>query len=149
MTDVVSPETRSRMMSGIRGKNTRPELAIRKFLFASGFRFRLHRKDLPGKPDVTLPRHRVAILVHGCFWHGHEGCKSFRIPASNTDFWKDKISGNKIRDRKAVDALLANGWRVAVIWECAIRNPASWASLCKDLPSWIRTGQETFREYES
>lgn len=99
MSDVVSPEVRSRMMAGIKGKNTRPELQIRRLLFAAGYRFRLHRRDLPGTPDIVMPGKRIAIFVHGCFWHGHQGCKLAKIPSTRTDFWTTKIQANSLRDR--------------------------------------------------
>ncbi|RYD67576.1 MAG: DNA mismatch endonuclease Vsr [Verrucomicrobiaceae bacterium] len=105
MPEKISPETRSRMMSGIRGKNTRPEITVRSFLHRNGFRFRLHGRDLPGKPDVVLPRWKVAVFVHGCFWHGHIGCRYFKLPKTRAEFWKTKIDGNKQRDAVAVDRL--------------------------------------------
>lgn len=122
MADIVDPETRSRMMSGIRGKNTRPELALRRALHARGFRYRLHDKRLPGKPDLILPRFRAAIFVHGCFWHRHEGCKYATTPATRPEFWQAKFRENMERDQRNIDALLALGWRVAVVWECEIRE---------------------------
>lgn len=121
MTDVVDPATRSRMMSGIRGKNTKPELLVRSLLHQLGFRFRLHRKDLPGKPDIVLPRYKAVLFVHGCFWHGHS-CRFFRWPASRPEFWKTKIGRNQFTDAAALNALLQMGWRVAVVWECAMRG---------------------------
>jgi DNA mismatch endonuclease (patch repair protein) len=108
------------MMSGIRGKNTRPELLIRKALHARGFRYRLHY-DLPGKPDICLPKHRAVIFVHGCFWHGH-GCHLFKWPATRPEFWRAKIGRNCEVDRAAEARLADLGWRVAVIWECAIKG---------------------------
>jgi DNA mismatch endonuclease (patch repair protein) len=122
MVDIVSPEKRSRMMSGIRGKNTKPEIITRKILHGAGYRFRLHRKDLPGKPDIVLPRYKVAIFVNGCFWHGHENCHLFRLPKSNTEFWEEKIGGNIRRDRVKQAGIIGAGWRVLVIWECALRG---------------------------
>ncbi|MDP1912005.1 very short patch repair endonuclease [Brevundimonas sp.] len=120
MADVVDPATRSRMMSGIRGKNTKPELLIRKALHARGFRYRLHC-DLPGKPDICLPKHRAVIFVHGCFWHGH-GCHLFKWPKTRPEFWRAKIGRNCEVDRAADSRLLDSGWRVAVIWECALKG---------------------------
>lgn len=138
MSDVVAPAVRSRMMSGIRGKNTRPELLVRKLLFAAGYRFRLHRKDLPGAPDVVLPGRKVAIFVHGCFWHMHAHCKYAKLPASRPDFWKAKLAGNVERDQKAIDALTSNGWRVLTVWECSTRNVESLPMLRESLVEWIQ-----------
>ena len=121
MPDIVSPETRSRMMAGIQGKNTRPELLIRKGLHRAGFRFRLHDRRLPGRPDLVLPRYRAVILVEGCFWHGHD-CHLFKWPQSRPEFWKKKIEGNRARDRKNHIALLEEGWRVARIRECSLKG---------------------------
>lgn len=112
---------RSRMMSGIRGKNTKPELAIRSALHREGFRFRLHRKDLPGRPDLVFPRHHAVLFVHGCFWHGHD-CHLFRWPATRQEFWRGKIEGNIARDKKQRAALLDTGWRIATVWECAMKG---------------------------
>lgn len=137
MTDIVDPATRSRMMSGIRGLNTKPEIIVRKALFATGFRFRLHRKDLPGCPDIVLPRLRVAIFVHGCFWHVHQGCRHARIPTSRREFWEAKLAANVARDVRAVDALLLEGWRVLVVWECATRSVESRKTLPERLRCWI------------
>lgn len=122
MTDTVTPETRSRMMSGIRAKNTRPERLVRSALFAAGYRFRIHRKDLPGSPDIVLPGKKVAIFVHGCFWHRHKGCNMAKLPSSNLDFWRNKLDANVERDRKAIEALNLLGWRVMTVWECATRD---------------------------
>lgn len=121
LADVVSPATRSRMMSGIRGKDTKPELAIRRGLHALGFRYRLHARDLPGKPDIVLPRWRAVIFVHGCFWHGHD-CHLFKWPKTRTEFWRQKITTNRQNDEKAVAALHAQGWRVLIVWECALKG---------------------------
>lgn len=120
MTDIVSKATRSRMMSGIKGKDTRPELLIRSQLHCRGYRFRLHRADLPGKPDITLPSKRAVIFVNGCFWHGH-ACKYFKWPQTRRAFWRKKINGNKQRDSRSVDELNSCNWRVLTIWECALK----------------------------
>ena len=109
MADVVDPETRSRMMSSIRGKDTEPEMAVRRALFAAGFRFRLHRRDLPGAPDVALPGPRVAVFVHGCFWHRHMACSLAKLPAANAEFWRAKLDDNVKRDKRAVAALRTAG----------------------------------------
>lgn len=112
-------------MSGIRGKNTRPEIIVRQALHKAGFRFRLHRKDLPGKPDLVLPKYEAAIFVHGCFWHGHD-CRYFKIPKTRTDFWMAKIASNSSRDQRDIEALHKLGWRVMVVWECDIRDKKDW-----------------------
>lgn len=124
MAEKISPETRSRMMAGIRGRDTKPELLIRRYLHAQGLRFRLSARDLPGRPDIVLPRWRVAIFAHGCFWHGHQGCPFFRLPKTRSEFWLTKIGRNAERDRAAVEQLSVAGWRVAVVWECALRKEA-------------------------
>jgi DNA mismatch endonuclease (patch repair protein) len=115
MVDIVDAATRSRMMSGIRGRNTKPELLIRSLLHRRGFRFR------PGRPDIVLPRYRAVIFVHGCFWHGHD-CPLFKWPQTRPDFWREKIGRNRANDEKSRAALLAAGWRVGVVWECALRG---------------------------
>lgn len=140
MTDVVARATRSRMMSGIRGKDTDPEIVIRKALFAAGYRFRLHRRDLPGVPDVVLPGRRIAIFVHGCFWHMHAGCKNAKLPATRPNFWRAKLEGNAERDRRAIEALQSSGWRVLTCWECATRDAAIVAAMPDVLTEWIEVG---------
>jgi DNA mismatch endonuclease, patch repair protein len=122
LPDIVDPQTRSRMMSGIRGKDTKPELVVRKALHALGFRYRLHPKEAPGKPDFVLSRYRAAVFVHGCFWHGHN-CSLFRLPSTRTEFWKAKIDGNRTRDAVVLDRLQEQGYRTLVIWECSFRGP--------------------------
>lgn len=121
MADIVSPKKRSQMMSAIRSRDTKPELLIRKELHARGYRYRLHDKRLPGKPDLVLPKYKAIILVHGCFWHGHN-CHLFRWPSSRIDFWKKKIGGNVARNRKDVAELLGQGWRILTVWECALKG---------------------------
>lgn len=121
MTDVVDSKTRSRMMAGIKGKNTRPEILVRSALHRRGFRFKLHDKTLPGKPDLVLPKYKAVINIHGCFWHGHD-CKFFKVPSTRTDFWLTKINGNRSRDGLQKEALLEQGWRVLTVWECALRG---------------------------
>ena len=121
MADVLSAEQRSYCMSRIRGKNTKPEHVIRRGLFALGFRYRLHRRDLPGCPDITLAKHRAVIFVHGCLWHGHE-CSLFKWPATNADFWRRKIMGNRANDQEVLAELKEQGWRVLTVWECALRG---------------------------
>lgn len=121
MVDIVDASTRSRMMAGIRGRNTKPEILIRSLLHRQGFRFRLHVSDLPGKPDIVLRRFRAIIFVHGCFWHGHD-CRFFKWPRTRPAFWRKKIKDNHANDLKARKALRAAGWRVGVVWECALRD---------------------------
>ncbi|RWQ70610.1 MAG: DNA mismatch endonuclease Vsr [Mesorhizobium sp.] len=116
---------RSALMSRIRSKDTKPEVTVRRLLHARGLRFRLHRRDLPGKPDILLPRHHLAIFVHGCFWHQHEGCRLASKPKSRTEYWTPKLAGNVRRDQEAHTALRALGWRVEVIWECDARDAQS------------------------
>ncbi len=146
--DTVTPSTRSRMMASIHGKDTRPELLIRKALFARGFRFRVNCKDLPGRPDLKLTKHGAVILVHGCFWHGHN-CRYFRLPSSNVGFWEDKIRKNRERDLRDVQALRVAGWRVCIVWECATRlvSPGTAVSgLASRISRWIE-GRSTFVEF--
>ncbi len=121
MVDTLSPQARSERMSRIRGTNTVPELAVRRIAHALGYRFRLYRKDLPGKPDLVFPRLRKVVFVHGCFWHGHD-CGKGRLPKSNVAFWKDKIVKNRARDAKAVAALKEAGWSVLVLWQCQTKD---------------------------
>jgi DNA mismatch endonuclease, patch repair protein len=121
MADVHSPQQRSYNMSQIRSGNTKPELLVRKFLHASGFRYSLHKKTLPGKPDIVLPKYKAVIFIHGCFWHGHTHCKYFSIPKTRTKWWTDKITTNKANDTKAMSALKKEGWKVLVIWECKLK----------------------------
>lgn len=121
MVDVVSVSKRSEMMSGIRGKNTRSELLIRTGLHKLGFRYQLHRKDLPGKPDLVFPKHRAVIFVNGCFWHAHY-CHLFKWPSSRSEFWQEKIGSNVIRDKKNIVTLIDQGWKVLVIWECSLKG---------------------------
>lgn len=149
MVDVVTPEKRSQMMAGIRGQDTKPEIAIRKLLFARGYRFRVRRKDLPGKPDIVLPKHNSVIFVHGCFWHGHAQCNLFRMPKSKQEFWNKKIAGNIVRDEIAIAKLLEEGWRVCTVWECALkgRNRLGEDKVINSLKEWIEDGgkQKTIR----
>lgn len=135
--DIVDHITRSRMMAGIRGKHTKPELVVRKALFAAGYRYRLHRRGLAGSPDIVLVSRRVVVFVHGCFWHQHAQCKFATIPASRSEFWTVKLAGNVARDRRAIEALKADGWRVLIVWECATRDASITNSLGMLLSSWI------------
>jgi DNA mismatch endonuclease (patch repair protein) len=121
MADVHDRATRSYNMSRIRGKNTKPELLVRKFLFSQGYRYRLHVRDLPGKPDIVLPKYRTVIFIHGCFWHGHNGCKYFVIPKTRTSWWIDKINYNATKDIDNQQKLRESGWNVITIWECELK----------------------------
>lgn len=138
MTDVVTPEVRSRMMRGIRGRDTRPELKLRSALFRRGYRYRLHQPGLPGTPDIVFPSRKAVIFVHGCFWHRHENCRYSTTPASNTEFWMSKFSANVTRDRAAAERLELSGWQVLIIWECELR-PASFEATVSDVSAWLRT----------
>ena len=121
MVDIVTAEVRSRMMSRIRGSNTKPELLLRKGLHALGFRFRLHDRSLPGKPDIVLPRYKAVIFAHGCFWHGHD-CHLFKLPSTRAEFWQEKIARNRAVDERTDAALSEAGWRQAIVWECALKG---------------------------
>jgi DNA mismatch endonuclease, patch repair protein len=121
-SDVFSPEKRSRIMSNIKSKNTTPEMIVRSLLHKLGFRFRVHKKELPGNPDIVLPKYRTAIFVHGCFWHQHEACKRAKMPKHNRDYWENKLAKNKERDLKARDDLQRMGWNVIELWECEIKR---------------------------
>lgn len=123
--DIVTPEKRSSMMAGIRGRNTRPELAVRRTAHQLGLRFRLHRRDLPGSPDLVFPRRRTALFVHGCYWHRHCGCKYAYTPKSNVKFWLDKLQSNVARDVQTKQQLENDGWNVVVVWECETKDAAT------------------------
>jgi DNA mismatch endonuclease (patch repair protein) len=140
MVDVVAPNVRSRMMSGIRATDTKPERLLRKGLHARGLRFRLHDKRLPGRPDLVLPKWRAALFAHGCFWHGHS-CPLFKWPKSRPMFWREKIEGNRTRDAAAVAALRQRGWRVGVVWECALKGPGRLplAYVLEKCEDWLRS----------
>ena len=140
MADVHSKEIRSFNMSRIRSTNTKPEMRIRKFLFFSGFRYRLHVKTLPGKPDVVLPKYKAVIFVHGCFWHGHEGCRYFVIPKTRSEWWLEKINRNKTNDLRAENALRDMGWKVIHIWECEIKTQKLFLHRAEELLKEIATG---------
>lgn len=136
--DKITKKTRSQVMAAIRSKNTKPEVLLRKALFASGFRFRIHVKTLPSAPDVVLPKYKSIILVHGCFWHGHF-CKISRIPKSNIKFWENKIYGNQARDLKAKTALKKLGWRVLIVWECSL-NKKNFPKTFNKILKWLEVG---------
>lgn len=122
MADVHSKETRSFNMSRIKGKNTGPEMLVRKFLFSRGFRFRLHDKKMPGKPDIVLPKYRTVVLINGCFWHGHENCRYFILPKTNSGWWLDKINRTVLIDATSIEKLKKDGWNVIIIWECDLKK---------------------------
>lgn len=142
MADIVSPEQRSRMMAGIRGKDTKPEIIVRRLLHQLGYRFRLHRKDLPGRPDVVLPKWKTVVFVNGCYWHGHAGCELYRPPKTRTEFWDSKIDGNRRRDEHNYQLLREAGWNVVLVWECAVskgrRLPGD--QIVSELSQAIRSG---------
>lgn len=146
VADIVTPDVRSRMMAGIGGKNTKPELLIRKALHARGLRFRLHRKDLPGKPDLVFSKYRAVLFVNGCFWHGHD-CHLFKWPSTRPEFWKQKIASNQARDKRNLDKLRKEDWRIGVIWECAVkgrkRQPVG--QIIDDCKTWLLS-QRHFHE---
>ncbi|MGO0789173.1 very short patch repair endonuclease [Herbaspirillum seropedicae] len=121
--DVLTPEQRKKTMRAVKSANTLPELIVRKMLFHAGFRFRLHRKDLPGKPDIVLPRYRTVVFVHGCFWHQHPGCKNAARPSSRQEYWQNKLDKNVSRDASHISDLEADRWKVVVVWECETKNP--------------------------
>ncbi|WP_321840357.1 very short patch repair endonuclease [Paraburkholderia bannensis] len=146
MVDVVDSATRSRMMSGIRARNTKPEVLIRSLLHRRGFRFRLDVRELPGRPDIVLPRYRAIVLVHGCFWHGHH-CALFKWPSTRPEFWRAKIGRNRTNDARTLAALTAQGWRVAVIWECALRGATQDPeAVVERLAAWLRDDTQSWFE---
>jgi len=124
MTDVHSKEIRSYNMSRIKSKDTKPEMLVRKFLHKNGFRYRLHVKNMPGKPDIVLPKYKTVIFIHGCFWHGHEGCKYYVVPKTRTEWWLSKIETNIRHDENATTLLKQNGWKVLAVWECEVKKNA-------------------------
>ncbi|WP_299735542.1 DNA mismatch endonuclease Vsr [uncultured Endozoicomonas sp.] len=144
MTDIVSKEKRSSMMAGIRGRDTKPELLIRKAIFARGFRFKLQDKSLPGKPDLVFPKYKAVIQVNGCFWHGHD-CPIFRLPKTRRDFWQEKITGNQLRDKRNIELLKGAGWRILTVWECALKgqNKLPLGVTVDLIENWLLAGDET------
>lgn len=141
MVDIVNSQTRSRMMSGIQGKNTKPEVLIRKALFSRGYRYRLHGQKLPGKPDLVFPKFKAVIFVNGCFWHLH-GCHLFKWPASRPEFWKIKLEGNRDRDCRNLQLLHDQSWRTLVIWECAIKGKyrQEFGGVIDHADEWLKGG---------
>lgn len=122
MVDRISPEARSANMRQVRGRDTKPEIRVRRLLHRAGYRFRLHRRDLPGRPDIYLPKYLLAVFVHGCFWHGHEGCKRSKLPDTRRDFWEAKIAANRKRDARVVEELEQRGIAAVTLWECALKD---------------------------
>ena len=140
--DLVDKQTRSRMMSNIKDKNTKPEITIRSLIHNLGFRFRLHDKYLPGKPDIVLKKYKVVIFIHGCYWHRHENCKLASTPKQNAEFWQNKFEDNVRRDGEVYFQLKTLGWRTAVIWECSIRDKQNLPDSIDLLASWIKSDSE-------
>ncbi len=143
MPDIVAPHVRSRMMAGIRGRDTKPELLLRTGLHKAGFRYRLHAKGLPGKPDLVFPKYRAVIFANGCFWHGHD-CALFKWPSTRQDFWRAKITGNVKRDESVKERILAAGWRVLTVWECAMKGPGRLApgEVITRSATWLRSDRQ-------
>ena len=137
MPEKRSALSRSEVMARIGSKDTRPEMIVRQGLHARGIRFRLHRKDLPGRPDLVLPKFQSAIFIHGCFWHSHEDCRNFRIPKTRAEFWTEKLSMNKLRDQRNIETLRGGGWRILIVWECETRR-ISVAPLMDQVVGWLQ-----------
>jgi len=147
MADIISPAARSAVMSKIRGGNTAPEMTVRRLLFSRGLRYQLHRKDLPGKPDLVFPRFKAVIFVHGCFWHAHgNGCHLSKRPSSNTTFWDVKLNRNLERDREVRTQTLAAGWRICTVWECSIRGrrQEKLEELADTIQAWLHSEEKEF-----
>ena len=145
MADIVTPEVRSRMMRGIKGKNTKPEIQLRKQLFKAEFRYRLHRRDLPRRPDIVLPKWKTVIFVHGFFWHRHSGCSLAATPKTRAEFWQQKFDGNVGRDARNCDELLAGGWRVMIVWECMPREQPD--QVISEISDWLKNSNARFVEF--
>lgn len=143
MADIKDLEARSRNMAAIRGKDTRPELRLRRALHVRGFRYRLHPAGVPGRPDLLLPKYRAAVFVHGCFWHRHPGCRYTTMPATRPEFWQSKFGRNTARDARAMAALIEEGWRVAIVWECALRGQRVEESVMQ-VADWLVGSHERF-----
>lgn len=135
--DILSRENRSSLMGRIRGKDTKPEQILRRALWSSGFRYSLHRKGLPGRPDLVFPKWNAVVFVHGCFWHAHEECADFRLPKSNVDFWREKLEANRARDERSSLMLFESGWAVAIVWECAVESDL--IGTIDILSKWLRS----------
>lgn len=139
---LLSPAVRSRMMASIKGRDTRPEMAVRRAMHAAGLRFRLHRRDLPGTPDLVFPKHSTVVFVHGCFWHRHSRCRFATLPASNRLWWKEKLAKNRVRDGRKQRALRREGWTVIVVWECELRDPRTLPRLARSVRLGLGTGRK-------
>lgn len=142
MTDIYSQGKRSDIMSKISGKETKPEILVRKYLFSKGFRFRKNVANLPGHPDIVLAKYKAAIFINGCFWHGHSGCKKSKLTTTRTVFWQKKIGRTIERDKEKISELSILGWRIAVVWECGIKNRTLIESAIKELDKWIKSNEE-------
>ena len=147
MADIYSPSKRSDIMAKISGKETKPEVIVRKFLFANGFRYRKNDKKLPGKPDIVLPKYKTVVFVHGCFWHNHEGCRYAKLPTTRKELWENKIGNNKIRDAKNKQELEARGWRVLMVWQCEISNAQKREERLSDLVKEIKLKQPSNHDH--
>ena len=147
MSDRLSKEERSELMSHIRSQNTKPEVALRRALWRRGFRYRLNVKNLPGSPDIVLPKHRTVVFMHGCFWHGHKGCKIYHLPQTNTSFWQAKITRNQERDQEVWRQLEAKGWSVVIVWECEL-GKARFEDTVKRVEEEIIANGETYRRLQ-
>jgi DNA mismatch endonuclease (patch repair protein) len=137
--DKLTKEKRSWNMSRVKSKNTKPELLIRSYLHKMGYRFRLHVKQLPGSPDIVFPKYRAVIFVHGCFWHGHNSCGGGKLPKTRPEFWREKVSENVTRDQMAYTQLNLLGWRIAIVWECALKNKGVTNDTVNRIHKWIRS----------
>jgi DNA mismatch endonuclease (patch repair protein) len=142
VVDIVDKQTRSRMMAGIRGKNTKPELILRRELHKDGFRYRIHDLELPGKPDLVFPMYKALIFIHGCFWHRHPDCWWNKAPSSNTEFWESKLGQNVERDARNLEELRSRGWRIAIVWECSFRL-FEVAYVAAKVQDWLRSEEPT------
>ena len=137
--DTLTPDERRRNIRAIKSRNTKPELIVRRWLYEAGYRYRLNRKDLPGKPDISMKGRRIAIFINGCFWHQHSGCRYAVIPATRRAFWEAKLNSNKTRDGKIKQILIENGWRTLVIWECSLKSKENRERTQREILDWLKT----------
>ncbi|MCH5213696.1 MAG: DNA mismatch endonuclease Vsr [Muribaculaceae bacterium] len=149
MADTMTPEQRHRCMAAIRGKDTKPEMLVRRYLHSLGYRYGLHNKKLPGSPDLVLRKYKTVIFIHGCFWHGHEGCKFYRLPKTNEEFWEEKITRNRRRDQETATKLAAKGWNVVTIWECDLKNKEKRERTLSNLHFTLQRLQSPPKMYET